>query len=586
MSLRIRRGTDAQRTGVTFDQGELVYTTDGQQLWVGDGITQGGTNILSNSAGTGLIWNASTNKFDFNTGNLGLTTSVVSEGANKYFTTQRAQDAAASLFTATGTPTATGSITGAIAPATVTVNSIAGLVIGEPFIVSGTGGIARGLTAGTYYIVSASGTSVVLASTQANATSPTPVPLSTLTTGSISATTFAAGGPDSGITFVYDSVNHVMNVITSAGASSIPTQAGHSGQFLTTNGSSTNWASIITSVSGDANPALGGNLTLGGYNITGNGSIAITSGNISTGGTISATTGLGGNLALGGYSINGSGTINITGTIAASTGLGANLPLNGYNINGTGNIGITGTIGNGAMTLTNATITTNTGAPTTSGFNSNSPVYIGTNANPQTLFVKSARTVAAFTGLTDGTNSSGLVSQISRGTLDVPTAVQPGDSIFYNQAMGYDGSAFQIAGAFGMAVDPDAVVTTGHVPGQFGAATISATGTVNYLTFNSQGLLIIPRISVGDGTASAPSIVFATDGSVDTGFSHPGDGIIVVSTNATETARFDSGGFRSVGFIKVKNFAGTLPNPPEAGMIVLDGTTFKGYNGSAWVVLG
>ena len=310
MSLRIRRGTDAQRTGVTFDQGELVYTTDGQQLWVGDGITQGGANILSNSAGTGLIWNASTNKFDFNTGNLGLTTSVVSEGANKYFTTQRAQDAAASLFTATGTPTATGLITGAIAPATVTVNSIAGLVIGEPFIVSGTGGIARGLTAGTYYIVSASGTSVVLASTQANATSPTPVPLSTLTTGSISATTFAAGGPDSGITFVYDSVNHVMNVITSAGASSIPTQAGHAGQFLTTNGSSTNWASIITSVSGDANPALGGNLTLGGYNITGNGSIAITSGNISTGGTISATTSLGGNLALGGYSINGSGTIN------------------------------------------------------------------------------------------------------------------------------------------------------------------------------------------------------------------------------------------------------------------------------------
>jgi hypothetical protein len=116
-------------------------------------------------------------------------------------------------------------------------------------------------------------------------------------------------------------------------------------------------------------------------------------------------------------------------------------------------------------------------------------------------------------------------------------------------------------------------VTTGHVPGQFGAATISATGTVNYLTFNSQGLLNTPRISVGDGTASAPSIVFATDGGVDTGFSHPGDGIIVVSTNATETARFDSGGFRSVGFVKVKDFAGNLPNPPEAGMIVLEATT-------------
>jgi hypothetical protein len=181
--------------------------------------------------------------------------------------------------------------------------------------------------------------------------------------------------------------------------------------------------------------------------------------------------------------------------------------LNSYNINGTGNIGITGTIGNGAMTLTNATITTNTGAPTTLGFTSSSPVYIGTNTNPQTLFLKSARTFAAFTGLTDGTNNGGLVVQISRGTLDVPTAVQPGDFIFYNQAMGYDGAAFQVAGAFGIAADQNGTVTSGHVPGAFGVITINATGGVNQLIFDSTGRLTIPNLSIGGLTYYNPNYI-------------------------------------------------------------------------------
>lgn len=64
MSLRIRRGTDAQRQGVVFDLGEPVWTTDTKQFFIGDGISAGGTNILANSAGVGLVWNNSTLKFD------------------------------------------------------------------------------------------------------------------------------------------------------------------------------------------------------------------------------------------------------------------------------------------------------------------------------------------------------------------------------------------------------------------------------------------------------------------------------------------------------------------------------------------
>lgn len=38
----IRRGTDANRRGVTFAQGEVAYTTDAKTSWVGDGATAGG----------------------------------------------------------------------------------------------------------------------------------------------------------------------------------------------------------------------------------------------------------------------------------------------------------------------------------------------------------------------------------------------------------------------------------------------------------------------------------------------------------------------------------------------------------------
>lgn len=73
MSLRIRRGTNSQRTGVTLDIGEIAYTTDTKKLYVGDGITAGGVNILSTSAGTGLTWNSTTQSLDVIPGGGALT---------------------------------------------------------------------------------------------------------------------------------------------------------------------------------------------------------------------------------------------------------------------------------------------------------------------------------------------------------------------------------------------------------------------------------------------------------------------------------------------------------------------------------
>ena len=45
MALQIRRGTDAERLGITPLAGELIYTTDTKKLYVGDGVTAGGNQV-------------------------------------------------------------------------------------------------------------------------------------------------------------------------------------------------------------------------------------------------------------------------------------------------------------------------------------------------------------------------------------------------------------------------------------------------------------------------------------------------------------------------------------------------------------
>ncbi len=43
--LQLRRGLEAQRTTITPDVGEPLYTTDNKQLFIGDGATAGGVLI-------------------------------------------------------------------------------------------------------------------------------------------------------------------------------------------------------------------------------------------------------------------------------------------------------------------------------------------------------------------------------------------------------------------------------------------------------------------------------------------------------------------------------------------------------------
>jgi hypothetical protein len=44
-SIRLRRGTNAERLTVIFADGEPVYTTDTHKLFIGDGVTLGGIEV-------------------------------------------------------------------------------------------------------------------------------------------------------------------------------------------------------------------------------------------------------------------------------------------------------------------------------------------------------------------------------------------------------------------------------------------------------------------------------------------------------------------------------------------------------------
>ena len=50
MAIKIRRGLEADRTSVTFEEGEVLYTTDTKSFFIGDGVTAGGNQIGGTTA--------------------------------------------------------------------------------------------------------------------------------------------------------------------------------------------------------------------------------------------------------------------------------------------------------------------------------------------------------------------------------------------------------------------------------------------------------------------------------------------------------------------------------------------------------
>lgn len=302
---------------------------------------------------------------------------------------------------------------------------------------------------------------------------------------------------------------------------------------------------------------------------------------------IASPTELGGvKISLGGLSIDGAGLLSVTTPVTAGTA--GQIPY----YTGTNSVGTAGT----KLTWKQSGDTYPTGGQLTvlgvveanrvelakdladGGF------FIATqadqNANNEVFAIRSAHSSASLP------TSARFFH--SRGTIASPATIQTGDDIFALQFVGLTAPGGAISAQ--IKATATGTVSSNQVPG---ILTLSAGGNsgdlIDAIAIKYDQVNFTVRATFPDGTAGDPSIAFTTDGGIDSGFFHPGDGIICTSINAVEKVRVDSGGMRVEGFMKVGGFTTTaLPDPAEAGMIVLDTTTnqFKGYNGSAWVVLG
>ena len=128
MALQIRRGTESDRTSSgSFNsflpaQGELVYTTDQKELWVGDGSTYGGVRVAPVRSVNGL------------SGVVALTSDNITQGStNLYYNANNvARDAATALIggTSSGITFSYNSVSHTI-NATVSVNGVLTTVAGD-----------------------------------------------------------------------------------------------------------------------------------------------------------------------------------------------------------------------------------------------------------------------------------------------------------------------------------------------------------------------------------------------------------------------------------------------------------------------
>lgn len=82
MALKLRRGLEQDRTSILPAEGELIYTTDQKQLFVGDGTTAGGTLVSS------AVVSVNSKQ-----GVVTIDTDDISEGTKKYFSNTLARAA-------------------------------------------------------------------------------------------------------------------------------------------------------------------------------------------------------------------------------------------------------------------------------------------------------------------------------------------------------------------------------------------------------------------------------------------------------------------------------------------------------------
>ena len=233
--------------------------------------------------------------------------------------------------------------------------------------------------------------------------------------------------------------------------------------------------------------------------------------------------------------------VTVTGGGAMGGNLASNLVLNTFDITGTGDINITGDIdATGDITGLSLSASTILRTPVTSDTLLNPVIDFGTESAPVSIKLFSntpTKDYAVLFGSCSDEAGPGFTFRTTRGTQLSKTTVLAGDVLASFKVTAFDGTDYRQAGEFGMISDPDVAPDNGFVPGMFAVSTINAAGGPQILTFGSTGVLNAPIIQA---TPYATGALPQTDGAASEGF------------------------------------------------IVFDTTTkqFKGWNGTAWVVLG
>jgi hypothetical protein len=81
MALKIRRGTSTQRNNITPASGELIFDTTQTKLYVGNGSTAGGVEVVAGAIGGNLGSSINLNNFNIGgTGNIDITGSITASG--------------------------------------------------------------------------------------------------------------------------------------------------------------------------------------------------------------------------------------------------------------------------------------------------------------------------------------------------------------------------------------------------------------------------------------------------------------------------------------------------------------------------
>ena len=494
MSLRIRRGSDAERLAVRFDQGEIVWvnsTTTSRpayKLYVGDGVTYGGRDIVETSAGNKLTYNTNTGRLDVT----GLTTDDIAPGTNnKFFTNELAQDAVGAMFAA-----------GTMSGIQFVYDDVGNRMNVTVTATGGGGGGGSGIAALVNDPSPHLGGSLDLNNQNIVGTGNINITGNVTATGTIAVTTGLGA-------------NLPLNGFDLSGTGNINI----TGDIHAT-------GTII------AGGGLGANLALNNHNITGDGSININ-------GSISSVIGLGGNLPLNSHNITGNGNIILdSGSLTLSSGNAALTA--GSLIISSGNITANGSISDTVVSIKSGVITSATNQITVGkpdALSSTTMLFNQVNSFPS-LYIK---------------NHAGTLDQVSKvvfdgykGTLASLSGLNPGDNVgvfSFGALEPISGNSLPTC-LISASVDANGVINSEVANGKLTFATTggtsSGTFTIKFLTFDSNGRLAVNQDTAAttldvNGTFRFNTLTPASSSSVGVAGQMAWDGSYIYVCTATNT---------------------------------------------------